>query len=609
MKGHEGAVYRFGPFLLVPAERLLLRDGEPVGLAGKPFDLLVALVSQAGHLLTKDELLQRVWPGLVVEEVNLTVNMSAIRKALARSPDDADWIETVPRQGYRFRGPVEVDDVATLQQPAPRKRTVRQHARLALGAAALVLAAWLGWLTLQRPAPFPAVAVMPFAADTPANAYLADGIAEEAINALTRAASLRVAPRASAFRLRGADPLEAGRRLDAAAVVTGSLARDGERLTLQVELVDVGRAAQVWGSRYEVGLAELPQLQRRVVEDLARSLHVRPAEGNEAKRLARDPTRNAEAYRAYLQGRYLWNQRSEAELRRSVAHFLRAIELDPSFALAYAALADAYTTLGYLSHDAPAATFPVARPYALKAIELDPSLSQAHAALAYIRFYFDWDWAGASEEFRRAIELNPNDPVAHQWHAVFLLAAGQAGDAMDEVRTAQRLDPLSLAINTDVGFHHYYNRRYVEAIAQLLSVLGMKRDFGLAQLWLSRSYLELGRLDESLAMTRSAEAVAPEWPVLVAARGYTLGVMGRTDEARAVRDEMERLSTRRFVTAYGMALVHAGLGDKEQAFSWLEKAFAERSHWLVWLRLDPRWKTLRSDPRFAALVDRMKYPG
>jgi tetratricopeptide (TPR) repeat protein len=190
-----------------------------------------------------------------------------------------------------------------------------------------------------------------------------------------------------------------------------------------------------------------------------------------------------------------------------------------------------------------------------------------------------------------------------------LLAAGRPDDAVHEIRTAQRLDPLSLAINTDVGFHDYYNGRFAEAIAQLQSVLGMKSDFGLAHLWLARSYLEVGRLDESLAEAASAEATAPQWPVFVAQRGYTLGVMGRADEARAVRDEMERLSTQRFVTAYGVALVHAGLGDKEQAFAWLDKAFAERSHWLIWLRLDPRWKTLRDDPRFSALVERMKYPG
>lgn len=624
MKGHESPAYRFGAFLLVPSERLLLHDGEAVVLAGKAFDLLVVLVSQAGHLVTKDELLRRVWPGLVVEEVNLSVNMSAIRKALALSQASADWIETVPRQGYRFKGPVDVDDLATLNPaalargvPMPEppqasslataKRAGRWPVWLAVGTLVLVLALAAGWLALGRATPYAAVAVLPFAADTPANAHLADGIAEEAINTLTRVATLRVTPRASAFRFRGADPLEAGRRLDAPAVVTGSLGRDGERVTLQIELVDVVRAAQVWSSRYEVPLAELPQLQRRVIDDLARSLQGRAA-GSETQRLAPDPTRNADAYQAYLQGRYLWNQRSEPALRKALGHFRRAIDLDPSFALAHAALADTYTTLGYLGWDGPGATFPLARPYALKAIELDPSLSQAHASLAYIKFYFDWDWAGAGEAFRRAIELNPNDPVARQWHAVYLLAAGRPDDAMREVHAAQRLDPLSLAINTDVGFHHYYNGRYAQAITQLQSVLGMKSDFGLAHLWLARSYQEVGRLDESLAAAASAEATAPQWTVFIAQRGYTLGVMGRADEARAVRDEMARLSTQRFVTAYGVALVHAGLGDKEQALAWLDKAFAERSHWLVWLRLDPRWKTLREDPRFAALVERMKYP-
>lgn len=623
MKGHEGSAYRFGPFLLYPGERLLLHDGQPVTLAGKAYDLLVALVSQQGHLLTKEELLRRVWPDVVVEEVNLSVNMSAIRKALACVPDAAEWIETVPRQGYRFKAPVEVEDVATLRQTWPRGvepsglseaplvatagRTGRRWLWLGLGAVVIAVAAGLAWLTFGRGMPYPAVAVLPFAADLPANAPLADGIAEETINALTRVASLRVAPRASAFRLRGAEPLEAGRKLDAAAVVTGSLERNGEHVTLQVDLIDVARGAQVWSQRYEVKPAELPGLQGRVINDLAHSLRVPQAAGADAKR-AVDPTRNTAAYQAYLQGRYLWNQRLERTLRRAVEQFHRAIDLDPSFALAYAALADCYTTLGYLGNDPPAATFPVARPYALKAIELDPSLSQAHASLAYIKFYFDWDWAGAGEEFRRAIELNPNDPVAHQWHAVYLLAAGRPDEAMAEVRTAQRLDPLSLAINTDVGFHHYYNGRYAEAIAQLQSVLGMKRDFALAHLWLARAFLAAGRLEESLAEAARAESVIPGWPVIVVQRGYTLGVMGRAAEARAVLGELERMSAKRFVTAYGMALVYTGLGDKEQAFAWLEKAFAERSHWLMWLRLDPRWKTLRSDPRFTELVERLQYP-
>jgi DNA-binding winged helix-turn-helix (wHTH) protein/TolB-like protein len=335
MNGNETTVYRFGGFLLVPRERVLLHEGEPVALAGKAFDLLVALVSQAGHLATKDELLRRVWPGLVVEEVNLSVNMSAIRKALACSPDAAEWIETVPRQGYRFKAPVQVDDIATLDSSRLISSTVREtlgarsfsaskraqakRAWLASGVLALALAVGIGWLAFDRAMPYAALAVLPFETDTPANAHLADGIAEEAINALTRVPELRVASRASAFRFRTADPLDAGRRLDVPAVVTGSLAMNGERLTLQVELVDVARAAQVWSSRYEIPLNELPQLQGRVIGDLTRWLGVHSTASSETKRLAQDPTRSADAYRAYLQGRFLWNQRSESALRLSTS--------------------------------------------------------------------------------------------------------------------------------------------------------------------------------------------------------------------------------------------------------------------------------------------------
>lgn len=627
MKAFEQAVYRFGEFVLLPGERQLLFRGEPVALAGKAFDLLVVMVGSAGHLLGKDQLLQRVWLGLVVEEVNLSVNISAIRKVLARAPDGAEWIETVPRQGYRFRAPVELQDIATFhvahaganaglpgapeQDPGDATRAWRARRRAWLVAApvALGVLAWGGHEWLRRATAYPSVAVLPIATDRPAHAYLADGVAEGVIHALTPVRDLRVVPRASAFRFRGAaaDPVAAGRQLDASAVVTGSLGlRDG-RWHLQLELIDVARRAQVWSSAYELAAEDLPGLQGRLAHDLLRALGAEPASGRDAV-VAQPATANGEAYQDYLQGRFLWNQRSEAGLLRSIALFTRAIELDPRFALAHAALADAYTTLGYLGHGAPTATFAAGRPHALRALELDPALAAAHASLAYIRFYFDWDWAGAREEFRRALVLNPADPVTHQWHAVYLLAAGHPDEAFREVRAAQQLDPLSLAINTDIGFHHYYNGRYREAERQLQAVLGMKHDFLLAHLWLARSYLEMGRLDDALAATLKAEDGAREWPVLVAARGYTHGIAGRPADARAVLQEMRKLAGHRFVTAYGVALVHAGLGEQEAAFAWLEKAFAERSHWLVWLRLDPRWKALRGDARFAALVRRMKYP-
>lgn len=628
MSPHEQVVFRFGDFMLVPAERRLLRDGHPLVMTGKAFDLLVALVRHAGHLLTKDELLLAVWPGVVVEEVNLSVNVSALRKVLGAAPGSSEWIETVPRQGYRFNAAVEVGDIATIQiaaledGPIPVDKAVvsriagapstlsrRRIALLVAGLSATALAVVGGVRWLGARAPYPSVAVLPFSVDGMPNTYLADGLVEGVINGLTQLRDLRVTPRASAFRLKDSigDPVAAGRTLGVAAVVTGSLLRSGDDVRLQVELVDVARNAQVWGMAYQVAEAELPQLESRVMHDLARAMRVQSAAADGLVPVT-PSTRSAQAYQAYLQGRFLWNQRSETALQAAIVQFRSAIERDPRFALAHAALADAHTTLGYLGFVAPVGTFPIARPYALKALELDPSLAEAHASLAYIKFYFDWDWEGARQEFARAIELNPNDPVSHQWHAVYLLASGHPDLAFGEVQIAHRLDPLSLAINTDIGFHHYYNGRYDEAVSQLQSVLAMKSDFLPAHLWLARALLELHRFDAALSETAIAESMAREWSVLVTARGFTYAAAGRPREAQSVLLEMDTLSKRRFVTPYGVALVHAGLGHKDEAFGWLDKAFEERSHWLVWLRLDPRWKNLRDDPRFSMLVERLKYP-
>ena len=628
MNPHEQAVFRFGDFVLIPSERLLLRDGKPLALTGKAFDLLTTLVRHAGHLLTKDELLQSVWPGVVVEEVNLSVNVSALRKVLGAAPDIGEWIETVPRRGYRFNAAVEFGDIATTQfaplrevpiwgsvEGAPRVADVppmlsRRRVALLLGglsATALAVVAGARWLGGR--ALYSSVVVLPFTVDNGSNTYLGDGLVEGVINGLTRLPALRVTPRASAFRFKDAigDPVAAGRALDVAAVVTGSLSRSGDGIRLQIELVDIARNAQVWSTVYQVPAADLPRLEMRVVHELAGAMRT-PLAGAERASLAGQPTPHAQAYQAYLHGRYLWSQRSETSLQGAITQFRRAVDLDPRLARAYAGLADAHTTLGYLGYLAPVSTFPIARPYALKAIELDPSLAQAHASLAYIKFYFDWDWEGARQEFARAIELNPNDPVSHQWFAVYLLASGRPTEAFGEVQLAHRLDPLSLAINTDIGFHHYYNGRYREAVSQLESVLEMKSDFLLAHLWLARTLLEMRRFDAALAKTAVAEGKARDWPVLVAARGFTYAMAGMTSEAQAVLREMDVLARQRFVTSYGIALVHAGLGHKDEAFGWLDRAFEERSHWLVWLRLDPRWKRLRDDPRFATLIEKMKYP-
>jgi tetratricopeptide (TPR) repeat protein len=324
---------------------------------------------------------------------------------------------------------------------------------------------------------------------------------------------------------------------------------------------------------------------------------------------SRVSTGQPDALRAYLEGRHHWNQRSRRGLTEAIERFHRAIMLDPRFAAAYAGLADCHATLGQLSWLAPSETFPAARLHATKALQLDESLAEPHASLGFVKLYFDWDWSGAEEEFRRAIALDPALAAAHQWYSIFLLAAGRRPEAHREIEAARRSDPLSVPINCDLGFHYYYTSQYDEALKQLKFVLELNADFPPAHLWLGRTYQELGRLDDALAEFARVEQSLGEWPVSIAARGYVAGIAGRIEEARTTLAVLERLAGRTFVTAYGIALVHAGLGQIDPAFTWLDKAFAERSNWLVWLRLDPRWKALRHDPRFAQLVGRMRFSG
>ncbi len=458
----DWASFQFGDFVLVPRERLLLRENEPVALTGKALDLLLALVRRSGQLVSKDELLQDVWPGRVVEEVNLSVNISAVRKALG--PGGAAFIKTVSKRGYRFVTPVRAFDSAS-------------------------------------PATFTS-----------------------------------------------------------------------------------GIGSSTWGSPSRTSGLALGAGAARAI------------------------SANRDAYRAYLEGRYAWNQRSEAGLSKAIDSFHRAVLLDPCFAAAHAGLADCHATLGSLSFVSPADAFPVARRHALLAIQWDAALSEPHASLGYVKFYFDWDWPGAEAELRRAITVDPSWAAAHQWYSIFLLAAGRTGEAAHEIEFARERDPLSLAINTDIGFHYYYTGQYEEAIKQLQSVLAMNQDFAPAHLWLGRSYQQIGLYNDAITEFRRVEQSVPEWPVAIAARGSVEGAAGRPEKAKAVLAELQEAAKRRFVTAYGVALVHAAIGDAEAAFTWLDRALAERSQWLVWLRLDPRFNTLRADPRFSGLLDRIKFP-
>ncbi len=250
----------------------------------------------------------------------------------------------------------------------------------------------------------------------------------------------------------------------------------------------------------------------------------------------------------------------------------------------------------------------MARQHATRALELDPSLAEPHASLGFVKLYFDWDWSGADAEFQQAIALDASYPATHQWYSIYLLAAGRPQDALREIHLARQRDPLSLSINSDLGFCYYYTGQYDEAEKQLRFILEMNGDFSPAHLWLGRTYQELGQYDAAIAEFRQVEARQHEWAVPMAARGFVEAIAGRVDEARVTLVELEKLVHRKFVTSYGVALVQTALGESDAAFTWLDKAFDERSHWLVWLNLDPRWNRLRADLRFAELVRRVGFP-
>jgi len=362
---------------------------------------------------------------------------------------------------------------------------------------------------------------------------------------------------------------------------------------------------QIWGDTNveEGGLTRNISVLRRVLGD--GYIETIPKHGYRFVAQAAEVsagTESAEAYQLYIKGRYHWNQRSEVDLKKATEYFEQAIERDPTYARAHSGLADSYTTLGYLSHLAPRDVFPRANDAAMTAVRLDATLTEPHTSLAYVRFYHDWDWTAAEAEFRRALTLNPHYATAHQWYAVYLTAMGRFEEARAAIGRAQALDPTSLVINTDVGFVLYYSRQYDAAIQQLQMVVDMNPDFALAHFWLGRAYQQQRRYDDAIAELRRVEAALHGWPVVRAAIGHVQGVSGRTREALDMLDGLERLAKERYVTPYGVALVHAGLGDEDQALAWLGRALIDRSHWLVWLKLDPRLDALRSDRRYEDLL-------
>ncbi len=594
----------------------LSRAGVPIRLQQQPFDVLVALLERPGRLVSREELRQRIWPSdtFVDFDHSLNIAVNKVRAALGDSADTPRFIETLPRRGYRFIGTLES---AAAPPPDPLAETT--HRRVPLSAVvwtvlAIAIAVGLSatWILRRRPAPvtqsFRSIAVLPLdnlSAD-PAEAYLADGITDELTTDLAKISSLRVISHTSVLQFRGGrvSSIEIGRRLNVEAIVEGSVTRSGDRVRVTAQLIDAAGDRHLWAESYERSLNDLLALQRDVAAAITDRVQAKLTARERAAMTSAQQV-NPDAYLAYIKGRSFWAQRTRPALEKGVVSFEQAINADPGYAPAYAGLADCYTALGYGSYQAPSVAFERAKGAASRAIALDPDLAEPHASLGYVKLYYDWQFADANLEFQRALTLNPNAVTALDWHSVYLTAMGRFDEARAEIRRAQGLDPLSVATNTDVGFVDYYGGRYDEAAKQLQATIEMGPSFPLAHLWLGRTYQEQRRYDEAIAEYTTAGKVLVNWPVTMAAIGHVYGISGRRQDAQRVLNDLQALSGHEYVTPYGVALVYAGLGDTASAFEWLDRAAGDRSNWLVWLKLDPRFVSLHGDPRFDALLRRV----
>jgi TolB-like protein/Flp pilus assembly protein TadD len=584
-------IYTFGPFSLDTEERVLLREGKHVPLTPKAFATLLLLIEKSGHLVKKEELMKEVWPDTFVEESNLAQNIFKLRKVLKEDAQPC-YIETVPRRGYRFIAGVK-------QSPAADARVGLQRKAAAPPTQSPIEDKVIN-----------SIAVLPFANDSndPTLEYLSDGVAESIINNLSRLPWLKVMARSTTFRYRGPDveAWEAGRKLNVGAVLTGRVYKFGRSIVVGAELVSMADGSQVWGEKYQRPASNVMAVQEEIAKKVAVTLRLKLSR-EEKQQLEKRDTNNTKAYLLYLKGRYCWNKRTEEGLRKSVDYFSRAIEADDRYALAYAGLADAYSMLCGYSVLSPAEAYPVAKGAALNALKFDETLAEAHTSLAHIYMLFEWDWEDAEKEYRRAIKLDPNRAASHHWFSVYLRIMGRFEEALVELEVALKLDPLSLIINAALGTHFHLARQPDRAVEQLSKTIELDANFPYAYFILGVAHGQAGRYKEAIRDLRKAVRLS-ENPEYLSRLGCLYALSKRRSEARSILHKLKELRMRRYVAGYDLAVLHTTLGENDRAFAWLETAFAERDETLCMLWLDPMFDSLRPDPRFADLLNRLGLP-
>ena len=653
MRRQAEHIYQFGPFCLNAEERQLVRDGTAVTLTAKAFDTLLTLVQNSGHILEKDELLKTIWPDTFVEEATLAQNIFLLRKALGEKQNGHRYIDTIPKHGYRFVADVrkvehasappamknaEVSTNATQEEQIDKgqiataekavrgfeqnklesRATISSRVKWSPPTAFLVICMLVGipviyfWTSSkskepERAALIRSMAVLPFKTlgTEGSEDYLGLGMADALINRLGHIHQIVLRPTNSIrkYDVAGQDPVIAGRELGVDAVVEGNIQRQGERVRVTVHLIRVPDGVSLWTEKFDDKFTDLFAMEDRLSIEIAQAL-TQPLSSDEQRLLAKHSTENAEAYQEYLKGRYFWNKRSEEGYQKALEYFGRAIEKDPAYAQAHAGLADSYALLGAMGNASLPArqAIPRAKAAALKALEIDDTLAEAHTSLAFVHMHYEWDWPRAEKEFKRAIELNANYATAHHWYAYCLTAMGRPDDAIAEAKRAHEIDPLSLVINTDVGEILLFARRHDEAMEQARKTLELDPNFPLARQLLGWAYVRKGMFTEAIAELQSAVSGRAD---IITDLGHVYAIAGRRDEARQILNRLLEQSKQRYVPPHNIATLYAGLGEKDRAFAWLEKAYEEHSGSLILLRVTPALDSLHSDPRFVDLSRRV----
>jgi TolB-like protein/DNA-binding winged helix-turn-helix (wHTH) protein len=657
---------RFGVFEADLEAGELRKHGLRLKLSEQPFQILAMLLARPGEVVSREQLRELLWPKDTFVDFDHGLNNAVmkLREALGDSSEHPRFIETLPRRGYRFIAPVESKVMpstvlgapqtvtppqtldATAAQLAPTQAVALESAaansalppallngqrnrHLALSrivilvVAVLAGSALISGLTVHyvhgvnagkvKTNLSSSLVVLPLEnlSGDKEQDYFADGMTDDLIANLAKIRSLRVISRSTAMAYKGTHKSlpQIANELNVDAVVEGTVMRVGNRVRITAELVQVSTDRHLWADTYESQIGDVLTLQNRVSSAIVDEIRINLTPEDKA-RLAKNPSVSPAAYEEYLKGRYYWNKRSGEGFIKAIRYFENATREDPQYALAYAGLADCYGIIGATIYGSiPAAeAAPKAKAAAIRALQIDPSLAEAQTSLATAKFNYDWDWAGAAEGFRRAIQLDPSYATAYQRYSLYSIAMGRFDDSLEQIKKARDLEPLSISINASLGWRLYLAREYDRSIAQLRDTLEMDPDYEWAHLTLGQAYEQKAQYDLALAELRRAVEISHSSPLMVSALAHAYALSGNHSEALKLLAELDVLSRKQYVSPFYVAIVYLGLGKNDVAMTWLQKAYADRSNGLVFFKVEPELDPIRSDPRFISLLTKLNFP-